>query len=58
MTSPKVILAFTVWLVYAIALHTPITPAIRGRKSAMLSIVGFVLMVATLMTVLYMPAGR
>ena len=58
MTSPKVILAFTVWLVYAVALHTPITPAIRGRKSAMLSIVGFVLMVATLMTVLYMPAGR
>jgi ABC-type transport system involved in cytochrome c biogenesis permease subunit len=58
MTSPKVILAFSVWLIYAVALHTPITPAIRGRKSAMLSIVGFVLMVATLMTVLYMPAGR
>lgn len=58
MTSPKVILAFAVWLVYAVALHTPITPAIRGRKSAMLSIVGFVLMVATLVTVLYMPAGR
>ena len=57
MTSPKVILAFTVWLVYAIALHTPITPAIRGRKSAMLSIVGFVLMVATLMTVFYLPSG-
>jgi ABC-type transport system involved in cytochrome c biogenesis permease subunit len=58
MTSPKVILAFTVWLIYAIALHTPITPAIRGRKSAMLSIVGFVLMVATLMAVLYLPSGR
>jgi ABC-type transport system involved in cytochrome c biogenesis permease subunit len=58
MTSPKVILAFSVWLVYAVALHTPITPAIRGRKSAMLSIFGFALMVATLITVLYMPAGR
>jgi len=58
MTSPKVILAFSVWLVYAVALHTPITPAIRGRKSAMLSIVGFVLMIATLMTVLYMPPMR
>jgi len=58
MTSPKVILAFTVWLIYAVALHTPITPAIRGRKSAMLSIVGFVLMVATLVTVLFMPAGQ
>jgi ABC-type transport system involved in cytochrome c biogenesis permease subunit len=41
--------------VYAIALHTPITPAIRGRRSALLSIIGFVLMVATLMTVLYVP---
>jgi ABC-type transport system involved in cytochrome c biogenesis permease subunit len=58
MTSPKVVLAFSVWVVYAVALHTPITPAIRGRKSALLSIVGFVLMVATLMTVLYMPGGR
>lgn len=57
MTSPKVILAFSVWLVYAIALHTPITPAIRGRKSAMLSIVGFVLMMATLVAVLYLPSG-
>jgi ABC-type transport system involved in cytochrome c biogenesis permease subunit len=58
MTSPKVILAFTVWFIYAVALHTPITPAVRGRKSALLSIVGFVLMVAILMTVLYMPSGR
>jgi ABC-type transport system involved in cytochrome c biogenesis permease subunit len=57
MTSPKVILAFTVWLIYAIALHTPITPAIRGRKSAMLSILGFVLMVATLIAVFYLPSG-
>src|SRR5580704_7648348 len=57
MTSPKVILAFSVWLIYAVALHTPITPAIRGRKSAMLSIVGFVLMVATLMAVFYLPSG-
>jgi ABC-type transport system involved in cytochrome c biogenesis permease subunit len=56
-TSPKVILAFTVWIVYAVALHTPITPAVRGRKSAMLSIVGFVLMVATLVSVLFFPKG-
>jgi ABC-type transport system involved in cytochrome c biogenesis permease subunit len=52
MSSPKVILAFSAWVVYAVALHTPITPAVRGRKSAMLSIVGFVLMVATLIAVL------
>jgi ABC-type transport system involved in cytochrome c biogenesis permease subunit len=57
-TSPKVILAFSVWVVYAVALHTPITPAVRGRRSAMLSIIGFVLMVATLITVLYLPTER
>ncbi len=57
-TSPKVILAFSVWIVYAVALHTPITPAIRGRKSAMLSIIGFVLMLATLIAVLYLPTER
>jgi ABC-type transport system involved in cytochrome c biogenesis permease subunit len=58
MTSPKVILAFSVWLIYAVALHTPITPAVRGRKSAMLSIVGFVLMVATIISVLFLPPGH
>jgi ABC-type transport system involved in cytochrome c biogenesis permease subunit len=57
-TSPKVILGFSAWVVYAVALHTPITPAVRGRKSAMLSIVGFVLMVATLIAVLYLPTER
>ena len=58
MASPKVILAFVVWLIYAVALHTPITPAIRGRKSAMLSIVGFVLMFATMVAVQFMPQMR
>ena len=57
-TSPKVILAFSVWVVYAVALHTPITPAVRGANPRMLSIVGFVLMVATLITVLYLPTER
>jgi ABC-type uncharacterized transport system permease subunit len=58
MTSPKVVLAFGVWIVYAIALHTPITPTVRGRKSAMLSIVGFVLMFLTMVAVQFMPGGR
>jgi hypothetical protein len=31
---------------------------VRGRKSAMLSIVGFVLIFATMLAVLYMPGGR
>jgi len=57
-TNPKVVLAFGVWVVYALALHSPINPAFRGRKSAMLSIVGFVLMMlTTLIAVQFMP-GR
>ena len=56
--SPKVILAFAVWIVYAVALHTPITPSVRGRKSAMLSIVGFVLMFATMVAVQLVPNGK
>jgi ABC-type uncharacterized transport system permease subunit len=57
-TSPKVILAFGVWVVYGLALHTPITPAVRGRKAAMLSIFGFILMFATLVAAQFMPGGR
>jgi ABC-type transport system involved in cytochrome c biogenesis permease subunit len=57
-SSPKVILAFSVWIVYALALHTPISPALRGRKSAMLSILGFVLMFGTIIAVQFMPGGK
>jgi len=35
-------------VVYALVLHAPINPSFRGRKAAMLSILGFVLMVGTL----------
>jgi ABC-type transport system involved in cytochrome c biogenesis permease subunit len=58
MTSPKVLLAFSVWIVYALALHTPISPGLRGRKSAMLSIVGFVLMLGTLVAVQFVPSAK
>jgi ABC-type transport system involved in cytochrome c biogenesis permease subunit len=54
--SPKVLLAAAVWVVYALVLHAPINPSFRGRKTALLSIVGFVLMVGTLVAVQYMPA--
>ena len=44
-TTPwKVGLAISVWLVYAVVLHAPINPVFRGRRAAVLSIVGFVLM--------------
>jgi ABC-type transport system involved in cytochrome c biogenesis permease subunit len=55
--SPKIWLSFSVWLVYALVLHTPISPSIRGRKAAMLSILGFVLMVGTLVATQFMPGG-
>ena len=53
--QPKVLLAFSVWVVYALVLHAPINPSFRGRKAAMLSIVGFVLMVGVLIAVQFMP---
>lgn len=53
----KVILALVVWLVYAVVLHAPINPSLRGRKVALLSVVGFVLMLGTIVTVLLMPGG-
>ena len=58
LASPKVLLAFGVWVVYALVLHSPINPSFRGRKTAMLSIFGFVLMIGTLVAVQFMPEGR
>jgi ABC-type uncharacterized transport system permease subunit len=56
--SPKVLLATAVWVVYALVLHSPINPSFRGRKTAMLSILGFLLMVGTIVVVQFMPAGE
>jgi ABC-type uncharacterized transport system permease subunit len=58
MTSPKVLLATVVWVIYALVLHTPISSGVRGRRSAMLSILGFVLMFGTLIAVQFMPRGQ
>jgi ABC-type uncharacterized transport system permease subunit len=41
----KLVLALAVWVVYAVVLHAPMNPSFRGRKAAMLSVVGFVLMI-------------
>jgi len=46
--AAKVVLALAVWMVYAVVLHSPINPSFRGRKAAVLSVVGFVLMVGTI----------
>ena len=53
--GPKIVLAVGVWILYALALHTPINPSFRGRRSAMLSVVGLVLMIGALVAVQFMP---
>jgi ABC-type uncharacterized transport system permease subunit len=55
--GPKVLLAVGVWIVYALALHT-INPSFRGRKAAVLSLIGLVLMAGTLVAVQFMPGGH
>jgi ABC-type uncharacterized transport system permease subunit len=57
-TQPKVMLTFVAWVVYALVLHSPINPSFRGRKTAMLSVVGFVLMIGILVAVQLMPGTR
>jgi len=54
---PKVWLAFAAWLVYALVLHAPINPVFRGRRAAMLSVVGFVLLLGTLVALQFTPGG-
>lgn len=56
--TSKIILACAVWLVYATVLHSPINPSFRGRKVAILSVVGFVLMIGTIATVMMLPGGQ
>ncbi|HEX4792821.1 MAG TPA: cytochrome c biogenesis protein CcsA [Humisphaera sp.] len=51
--KPKVLLAFGAWIVYALVLHSPINPSFRGRRAAMLSVLGFFLMIGTLVAVQY-----
>jgi ABC-type uncharacterized transport system permease subunit len=58
MSTPswKIALAGSVWVVYAIVLHAPINPVFRGRRAAVLSVLGFVLMIGTLIAVQLGPA--
>jgi ABC-type uncharacterized transport system permease subunit len=55
--SPKVIFSLAAWAVFAVVLHTPIAPRLRGRKNAVLSIIGVALTLASIVAVLLMPAG-
>lgn len=56
-TVTKVALAACVWVVYAIVLHAPINPVFRGRRAAVLSVVGFVLMIGALAAAQFSPGG-
>ncbi len=55
--SPKVWLAFAAWLVFALVLHAPMNPVFRGRRAAMLSVLGFVLLIGTLVALQFTPGG-
>ncbi|CAN5687946.1 hypothetical protein BH09PLA1_BH09PLA1_31100 [soil metagenome] len=54
--TSKIVLTICVWIVYGVVLHSPINPSFRGRRTAMLSIVGFVLMVSVLVAVQFVPS--
>ena len=41
--SWKIALTASVWVVYAVVLHSPINPRFRGRRAAILSIIGCIL---------------
>jgi ABC-type transport system involved in cytochrome c biogenesis permease subunit len=56
--QPKVLLTFVAWVVYALVLHSPINPSFRGRKTALLSVVGFVLMIGVIVAVQLMPGSK
>ena len=55
--APKVLLALCVWIVYALVLHVPMNPSFRGRRAALLSIVGFVLMIGEVIAIQFTAPG-
>ena len=57
-TEPKVVMTFIAWVIYALVLHSPINPSFRGRKTAVLSVIGFALMIGILVAVQLMPGKR
>lgn len=54
----KILLASLAWVVYAIVLHAPWNPRFRGRRAAILSLFGFLLMVGTMIVVQFMSGGK
>ncbi len=54
MWQPKIVLAMSAYVLYALVLHSPINPSFRGRRTAILSIAGFVLLLGTIGVVQWM----
>ncbi len=46
--SPKVLLAFVAWLIYALVMSVRHVSTFRGRRAAVLAIIGFILMLLVL----------
>ncbi|MEX0742036.1 MAG: cytochrome c biogenesis protein CcsA [Phycisphaeraceae bacterium] len=46
--TPKVLLAVAVWLIFAVVMHVRYVPTFRGRRAAVLSIIGFVLLMTSM----------
>ena len=53
----KVYFASATWLLYAVVMHAPINPRFRGRRAALLSVMGIVLVVGTLFAAQFVPGG-
>ena len=47
----KIILTVAVWIVYGVVLHSPINPSFRGKKAAILSVIGLSIMLLTILVV-------
>jgi cytochrome c-type biogenesis protein CcsB len=56
--DPKETASLATWLVYAALLHGRLTVGWRGRKAAILAIVGFLFVVFTFLGINLLPAGK
>ena len=56
--DPKEVFSLTTWIVYAILLHNRLAIGWRGRRTAYLMIVGFVMIVFTFLGVTFLTGGR
>ena len=56
-STGKIVMASAAWALYAAMLHTPWSPGVRGRRAAVLSIVGLAMMALTLAAAVPLGGG-